>query len=106
MNLDPKIIQALIPIISVLATFGMPVAIVFIVKHFKLRNRELEAEIEARKFWNESERAQFQSRIERLESALFQRAIAPMPDRGLLEGPPGEEASRQMTGRRDPLGEK
>jgi hypothetical protein len=106
MNLDASLIGALIPVIATLAALGMPVAIVFIVKHFTLRHRELDAEIEARRFWNESERAQFQARIERLESALFQRASPPLSDRSHLEGPPGEEAGRQIAARRDPVHEK
>lgn len=106
MNLDAGIIESFVPVVAMLATFGMPVAIVFIVKHFKIRNRELDAEIEARRFWNEKERAQFQARVERLENALFQRGSAPLADRGLLESPPNEELDRLAAAGRGPLREK
>jgi hypothetical protein len=106
MNLDASLVGAMTPVIATLVTLGMPVALVFIVKHFAFRHRELDAEIEARKFWNESERAQFQARIERLESALFQRASPSLSDRSLLESPAAEGTPRQIAGRRDPVREK
>ncbi|GAC1346542.1 MAG: hypothetical protein NVSMB23_24330 [Myxococcales bacterium] len=105
MNIDASVIESFAPMVAMLATFGMPVAIVFIAKHFKLRNRELDAEIEARRFWNEKERAQFQARIERIEAVLFQRAGA-LPDRDLLESPPAAEAGVPVSVRRDPLRDK
>src|SRR3982750_3619323 len=48
MPLDPASLkymaEILVPSIAILATFGMPVAIIWLVKHFKLRNRELDLE--------------------------------------------------------------
>jgi hypothetical protein len=46
--MDPSVVSILAsnitPVLATLFTFGMPVAIVWIVKHFKLKNRELELE--------------------------------------------------------------
>ncbi len=38
------LVHQLVPIVAILITFGCPVAIVWTVKHFKLKDRELELE--------------------------------------------------------------
>ena len=63
------LIGALIPIVAVLATFGFPVAIVFVIKYFKLKERELALDVEARQ---KSQQQQFaiEERVRRLEDVL------------------------------------
>ena len=53
-----------------LITLGMPVAIVFIVKWFKLKNRELELDSEHQKKWTEEQRRQLEQRVQALETAM------------------------------------
>jgi len=68
--MSSDMIAALIPIVSVLAVFGFPVAIVFVIKYFKLKERELALESESRQ---RSERQQLaiEQRVERLEEVLL-----------------------------------
>jgi hypothetical protein len=68
--MSSEMIAALIPIVSVLAVFGFPVAIVFVIKYFKLKERELAVEMESRQ---RSERQQLaiEQRVERLEEVLL-----------------------------------
>jgi hypothetical protein len=63
-------IGALIPIVAVLATFGFPVAIVFVLKYFKLKERELAIDVEARQ---KAQQQQFaiEERVRRLEDVLL-----------------------------------
>ena len=109
--MDQSVIQSLMPAVAMVATFGMPVAIVFIVKHFKYRDRELEAELEARRMLSERDKAQLEARIERLENALFARlpaATAPVAPQvegreSLYEPPPLPPLEgRGEPGKRDP----
>ena len=58
----------LVPIVAILSTFGFPVAIVFVFKWFKLRERELQVDAESRRDMN----AALESRVQRLESVLLQ----------------------------------
>jgi hypothetical protein len=82
---DPKVIAELIPGIAMLAVFGMPVAIVFVRSHFKYKNRELDAELEARRMLSERDKSELLARIERLENVLLggarpaAQAAAPLP---------------------------
>lgn len=68
--MPPDAIFAFIPIVSVLAVFGFPVAIVFVLKYFKLKERELSLEMDSRE---RSQRQQLaiEQRVERLESVLL-----------------------------------
>jgi|GEM_PF-1269490 len=104
--MNGEILGALIPIVSVLAVFGMPVAVVFVSKYFKLKEKEIALEGEAQR-WAEKQSAQLEARVQRLESVLMsldqdlrERLSQPLPERraGLLEGPPAatpaEEAAR------------
>src|SRR6266851_5344878 len=67
--MSSEMLAALIPIVSVLAVFGFPVAIVFVIKYFKLKERELALEAESR---DRSQRQQLaiEQRVERLEGVL------------------------------------
>lgn len=67
----PALFKELIPIVSIIAAVGAPVLIVFVVQHFKLRNRELQAEVESRRLLGERDKAYLESRIERLEQILM-----------------------------------
>ena len=102
-----------------IATFGMPVAIVYVVKYFKFRHRELEAELEARRMVSERDKVQLEARIERLESVLLAGAqisraqqpqlAPPVPQQRPLPelyqppplpegaGPPGAPGKREPT---------
>ena len=60
----------MIPIISVLAVFGMPVAIIFVSKYFKLKNRELEVDAEIQKKFTEESRRNLEQRVTQLEGAM------------------------------------
>jgi hypothetical protein len=97
--MSSEMIGALIPIVSVLAVFGFPVAIVFVIKYFKLKERELGLEVESRE---RSQRQQLaiEQRVERLEGVVLsldhdvrarlgiEQPATPLPSRqGLLEGP-------------------
>jgi hypothetical protein len=106
MNLSADMLGALVPIVSTIAGIGMPIAIVFIVMHFRFRHRELAADLEARKLWSEKERALLEARVARLENALFQRGATPaLPDRSLMEAPPASAAAAAAQ-YRDPLAQK
>jgi hypothetical protein len=74
---DPRVVAEIVPVIALIATFGMPVAIVFVVKHFKFKSRELEAEIEVRRMLSDRDKAELAARIERLENVLLGGARAP-----------------------------
>jgi hypothetical protein len=98
--MNSEMLGALIPIVSVLAVFGFPVAIVFVIKYFKLKERELSLEVDSRE---RSQRQQLaiEQRVERLEGVLvsldhdvrarlgIEQPATPLPSRpDLLEGPP------------------
>jgi hypothetical protein len=72
--MDPAVAStlahALVPVLSCLFVFGMPVAIVFITKHFKLKNRELELEAELHSRELEMRLRSLEARQSAIESAL------------------------------------
>ena len=47
--MNSEMLANMIPIVAILATFGFPPAIVFIIKYFKLKHRELDIEAELQK---------------------------------------------------------
>ena len=106
--MDPKVIAEIVPVIALIATFGMPVAIVFVVNHFKYKNRELEAELEARRLLSERDKTELLARIERLENVLLggARPAAQVAQQGpaALPAPlpdfPGTESEEQQAARR------
>ena len=110
-RVDPHLAEQFVPIIALIVTFGAPVSIVFLLKYFKYRHRELEAELEARRMLSERDKAQLEARIERLENALFARlpaATAPVAPQvegreSLYEPPPLPPLEgRGEPGKRDP----
>ena len=66
--MDSRLAESLIPIIAILATFGCPVALVFVFKWFKLKERELQLDSDLRK----DAGAALEARVQRLESILLQ----------------------------------
>jgi hypothetical protein len=98
--MSSEMIQALIPIVSVLAVFGFPVAIVFVLKYFKLKERELALEAESRER-TQKQQVAIEQRVERLEGVVLsldhdvrarlgiEQPAAPLSSRPeLLEAPP------------------
>jgi flagellar basal body-associated protein FliL len=111
-----SMVFALIPIVSVLAVFGLPVAIVFMVKYFKLKERELAMEVDTR-HKSQQQQLAMEERVRHLEDVLLNldhdvRArlgigqpgapLASRPD--LLEAPP--EAGEQGSTGTGPIREK
>jgi hypothetical protein len=62
--------EALVPAFGVLVCFGLPVALVFTVKHFKLRHRELDLEAELDGKQTQARLAAIEARLSTLETAL------------------------------------
>ncbi|SRR6266851_9866223 len=62
--------EILIPIVAIVVTFSFPVALVFVSKWFKLRERELQLAAESRR-WNEEHAKALEARVQRLESIVL-----------------------------------
>jgi hypothetical protein len=96
MNAD--ILQTLIPIIAILATFGFPVALVFVWKYFKLKDRELQLDSDLRRTAGNA----LESRVQRLESIIMaldadlraKLGAGPLPRADLMEGPGAPESNQ------------
>ena len=99
--MSSDLIQSFIPIVAVLAVFGFPVAIVFVLKHFKLKERELAMELESRQKSQQQQHA-IEGRVQRLEEVLLsldhdvrarlgieQPSVASPTRAELMEGPAG-----------------
>ena len=96
-----KLVMYLVPIIAILATFGAPVAIVWMVKHFKLKHRELDLEAQLHGKELELRLRTLEARQAAVETALTaigaKPSLPPVEQRmSLLESPgtssePGEE---------------
>ena len=96
--MNVAMLEVLIPIVAIVVTFGFPVALVFTLKWFKLKERELQIDAELRKTAGQA----LESRVQRLESVLLaldadlraKLAAAP-PVRGeLMEGPATSESGQ------------
>ena len=86
------LMKGLAPVLVALIVLGMPAVIVFTVKHFKLRHRELELEAEVHGKQTQARLAAVEARLGTLETALGVLARGPVPaalqDRkSLLEAP-------------------
>jgi hypothetical protein len=95
------LMNGLAPVLGALVCLGMPVAIVFTVKHFKLRHRELELEAELHGKQTQARLAAIEARLGTLETALGALVHGPaasLQDRlSLLEPPPSaSEAPAQL----------
>ena len=84
--MDPSIVKGLAeviaPVCAVLACGAIPVAIVFLVKHFKLKTRELELEAELHGRDAQARLQAMETRMAALEGALgsLVQAISRRPD--------------------------
>lgn len=98
--------KALVPVLGVLVVFGMPAVIVFMVKHFKLKHRELELEAELHGKQTQARLASVEARLGVIESALG--AIARNPGllqeqrRAMLEAP-ATSADEPATSQQQPV---
>ena len=96
--MEPEMLRMLIPIISVLAVFGCPVGIIWVVKNHQFKMKELEIDAHRAPANVEQRLASLETRLSAIESAL---SGAPAPknalaDRAsLLEGPPVGDPVRQ-----------
>jgi hypothetical protein len=89
--MDAATLQMLIPITAILATFGCPVALVFVFKWFKLRERELQMDADLRKDLS----AAMEARMQRVESILLQLEPHLRSRLDLMQGPPEPRLSDQ-----------
>jgi hypothetical protein len=80
----------LIPIVAILATFGFPVALVFVFKWFKLRDRELQLDADLRKEAN----AALEARMQRVESILLQLEPHLRAPPELMQAPPDRQGEQ------------
>jgi hypothetical protein len=71
----------LIPIVAIVSTFGCPVAILYVWKFFKLREKELQLDVELRR----EQGTAIEARLARLEQILLQ--LAPPQHASLMEPP-------------------
>ena len=116
MPLDPASLkymaEILVPSIAILATFGMPVAIIWVVKHFKLRNRELDLEaqlhgkeLELRLKTLEARQAAIETALTTIGAKSMEHAAASSLEKrvALLEGPATSAESADAPEAADPL---
>src|SRR6267154_6454845 len=87
------LMNGLAPVLGALIVLGMPAVIVFTVKHFKLRHRELDLEAELHGKQTQARLAAIEARLGTLETALGALVRGPVPAalpdrRSLLEAPP------------------
>jgi hypothetical protein len=96
--MDPEVTKAMSevlgPFLGVLACGAIPVALVFLSKHFKLRTRELELEAELHGRDSQARLQAMETRVSAMEAALgsLVRAISSRPE---LTAPP-DPAQRQL----------
>jgi hypothetical protein len=86
--------HAIIPIVALLVTFGMPVAIVYVIKHFRFKERELslEAGLDA-----EEKYQKLEAKLDRVEKMLGSmqaemRQLPPAPKADLYLPPHRDES--------------
>ena len=98
--MDPSslaiLLNGLAPVLGALVCLGAPVAIVFTVKHFKLRHRELELEAELHGKQTQARLAALEARLGTLETALGALVRGPaagaLQDRLTLLEPPSSSS--------------
>jgi hypothetical protein len=101
------LIKSLIPIISIIFVFGMPVAVIWTAKHFKLKQRELELEAELHGKELELRLRTLEARQGAVESALTSLGARPLPSpveqRMSVFDPPAASGETVETKSADPL---
>src|SRR3954468_17674563 len=91
-------LQMLIPIVAILATFGFPVALVYVWKWFKLKDKELQLDSEMRRSSGQA----IEARVQRLESIILaldadlraKLSATSAPRTDLFEAPATQEGSQ------------
>jgi hypothetical protein len=113
--MDPIALQYfakyMVPLVAILATFGTPVAIIWLFKHFHLRNRELDLEsqlhskeLEMRLKTIEVRQAAIETALTAIGRAAPVEASSPLQQRvSLLEGPATSAGSAEAPQAADPL---
>jgi hypothetical protein len=99
--MTPEMLQVFIPIVAILVVFGFPVALIFTLKWFKLKDKELQLETEVRKTSGQAREA----RVQRLESIILsldadlRTRLGSAPDQrsDLFQAPATEESSQPGT---------
>jgi len=99
--MTPEILQIFIPIVALLVVFGFPVALIFTLKWFKLKDKELQLETEMRKTSGQA----LEARVQRLESVIqsldadLRARLGPAPGQrsDLFEAPATEESNQPGT---------
>ncbi len=89
--MDPSLAHALEPFLGVLALGAIPASLVFIIKHFKLRTRELELEAELHGRDSQARIMALETRISAIEAAIGSLAQS-APRRELMSPPDAPEA--------------
>ena len=99
--MTPEMLQVFIPIVAILVVFGFPVALIFTLKWFKLKDKELQLEAEMGKTSGKA----LEARVQRLESIILsldsdlrdRLGPASGPRSDLFEAPATEESGQPGT---------
>ena len=106
------IAKALETVLGVLICLGAPVAIVYTVKHFKLRHRELELEADLHGKQTQARFDSIEARLGVIESALgaiarnpaiLEEQRARLEERRAMLEPPSTAADQPVAALKDPL---
>jgi hypothetical protein len=103
------LVHQLVPLVAILFTFGMPVAIVWTVKHFQFKKRELELEAELHGREMEMRLRTLEARQAAVETALGALGGRPLPapppveQRMSLLEPPATSSETAEANPTDPL---
>ena len=89
--MDPALAHALEPFLGVLAVGAIPASILYILKHFKLRTRELELEAELHGRDSQARLQALETRISAIESAIGSLAQSSQR-RDLMSAPDAPQA--------------
>src|SRR3954468_22025133 len=105
--MDPAIVERLIPIVAIIFTFGMPVGIIWTVKYFKLKHRELDLEAQLHGKELELRLRTLEVRQAAVETALTaigaKASLPPVEQRMSLLEPPGTSSETVEEKSADPL---
>jgi hypothetical protein len=104
--MEPAILEGLIPIVAIVFGVGFIPAIVFILRYFRLRERELQLEADAQR-WAEKNYTALEMRVQRLETVLLAPEGKELPDLrsrlALLEPPGGQPSEQAEAGEGQPI---
>jgi hypothetical protein len=104
--MDPTLIKALSeilgPLLGLLACGAIPITLVFMSKHFKLRTRELELEAELHGRNSQARLQAMETRISAMEGALSSLVQAISGRQDLMQLPYASQAGEVTEGPRPP----